>query len=591
MVTASLDNVNASVKYAATWTTIRFITHRVEMTIPVVRADVAASSTMLRLIANVNESVLGEYAAAHADEPLILWNTTAIIHLLITRASSSTSLCSLLPSLSITSTATFGLTILGHPSLAPIVVDSTLAASQAAVAVSVAAGVVSGPGSASDLQAMFVVTLARCSASSDAAVVAPGGYKLLTPFSLSDTARGALAGNAVALSALLVAQGVYFGIKKYFTGASTVSAASAARLPGFSLLMTSSLHQSTLFSSIRLMGSDGSGTLDLFMGLLAFSFSIALPIGVVFAAAKVPRRFVDYSVEPSSSFARVPWKFIVPIGAVLPSDVRFLLGSVITSSTFAGYMYPAIFFVSSFVTNIVAALPASSPASLCSGAMFASAMVHLGLAAFIAVVGVYRFPTSRLLNASGLLLICVFHAQIAVGWRQGIDSVLTLQAGLSIFRSVVALGNTITERRMKQSEAVSQTEVRWLIGGCGFGDRGAADVEGKAAHLAPAVPLLSSPPDVNLKQLEVEVTSTLVDDSVLRLSPLEPPEPERSTEDCTHPLTTPDIFHPSLGETASVKPFDFLGNEMNDILRSYEVRGVAPSASQNAKGDEDDDDL
>ena len=66
------------------------------------------------------------------------------------------------------------------------------------------ASAAAGPGSASDLQAMVLVTLARCSISGTPTASTTGGYRLLTPFALSDTARGPLGGNALAIAGLFI---------------------------------------------------------------------------------------------------------------------------------------------------------------------------------------------------------------------------------------------------------------------------------------------------------------------------------------------------------------------------------------------------
>ena len=358
--------------------------------------------------------------------------------------------------------------------------------------------------------------------------------------------------------------------------------------------MSASLHQSTLFAAIRLMGSDSNGAIDVLMGSLAFFFCIALPVGVVLAAAKVPRQFVDYSINPNSPFANAPLKFIAPSGTVLPSNVRFILGSVITSVVLPAPWYPAIFFASSIVTNIVALLPASSPSWLCAGSMFVSAAFHVGLAAFICLRGVYRFPTSRILNASGLLLTGVFHAQIASGWRQGIDAVLTLQASLSIFRSVVALCNNVIEWRMKKSEDVTLTKVRWSVQGGGFAPVRNADGDenvkygDEAEEMDRDLPLLSSPPDPQIAVDDPFGEGPSVPQGAM---------PGSGGTPKVQPTTPAADFHPSsLGETAAVKPFDPFGQHdegKKDILRSYAMHrlttGQSVGLGGSAKRSEPDD--
>ena len=356
-------------------------------------------------------------------------------------------------------------------SVSAAVSSSTLASTQAAVSLSVAAAALAGPGTASDIQAMVLVTLARCSAIDATAAAASagssrsGGYKLVTPFALSDTARGALGGNAVAFACLMLCQLLWCVYRKVIHKKSLMQAFSHARLPGFLILMGSTLHQSTLFCAIRLVGSDSEGTLDVVIGTAAILVSLVLPVAVVVAAAKVPRRFVKFELEPSSWFVKAPWKHIIPVGTILPRTTRRMLSSVFTSFIHPWPLLPAITFVSSFVSNIAAMLPADTPPWACRFAMYVSAAVHAFLAIGILVKGVHRAPSSRVGNALGLLLTGIYQAQIGSGFRDGVNAIIILQGALAIARTVIAVMIGELEKRMEKDPFTSLSKHPvWIIG-------------------------------------------------------------------------------------------------------------------------------
>ena len=339
---------------------------------------------------------------------------------------------------------------------------ATLATTQTAISVSVAASAVSGAGGASDMQSMVIVTLARCSA--DGAWASSTGYTLVTPFALSDTARGALGGNAIACISVLFAQLLGVGVLRLVKKKSTFEALASARLPNYTLLMAATMHQSTLFCSIRLMGSDAEGGIDVAMGVFALLLCFAPPAAVVAGSLTVPRRFVAYEVPASSRFASVPWRFFAPLGTTLPSEQRRMMSSLITSFAHPSALCTASLFISSFATNIVALLPAHAPTALCSGALFASSSIHVALGVAVLVFQIYRTSSSCLVNALGLGLTAAFHAQMASGNRQGINTTLTIQAGFSIARSLVGLTNTIVEWKMSGTSEVQAANVLWMIG-------------------------------------------------------------------------------------------------------------------------------
>ena len=250
----------------------------------------------------------------------------------------------------------------------------------------------------------------------------------------------------------------------------TMKAAAVARLPGYQLVMLASLHQSTMYCAIKLLSGDGNGVGDALIAVIGMLISVGLPAGVVAASVLVPRRFVEYELKAGSRFAQKPWAYLVPTGTVLPRRTRLMLSSLVTSFVFANPALGLVSFSSSFFANLVSLLPADSSSWLCSVAMILSATAHFALALTIAVSGMYRFPTSRLLNAGGLALIGVYQVQILANWQKGIEETLTVQAALSIARSLVAVGVAVMEQQMSTDPTVALSKARWQVG-----DGGAMD--------------------------------------------------------------------------------------------------------------------
>jgi hypothetical protein len=352
---------------------------------------------------------------------------------------------------------------------APVVSQTTKATTQAAIATSVAASVVAGPAGAVDLQSMVLVTLARCSASGSISpgAAASGGYLLVTPFALSDSARGAVAGNAAVFGAVGVLMLLFVGFNRRVRGLSLRQACMESRFPGLLLVLSATLHQSTLFCAIRLAGSDAAGPMDVVMGVCAVLVCLALPAAALAAAARVPRRFVEYECPAESKFARPPLRYLTPTGFTMPRETRLMLSSVITAYTTPSLLCVGIPFFSSFVSNLIAILPASSPGWVCAGSMYLSAAAHVAVATAIGALRVYRFPVSTVLAVVGLTLTASFHAQIASGMRGAIDATMTAQAAVSIVRSVAAAAIGMLEQRTAQEECSVYTTVLWFVGSGG----------------------------------------------------------------------------------------------------------------------------
>lgn len=356
----------------------------------------------------------------------------------------------------------FSCTLLFPP--APVVSATTQAVTQAAIATSVAASAMAGPSSASDIQSMVLMTLSRCASSGTYVARQPGGYKLLTPFALSDTARGALGGNALALGAVTTLTGVAAVVCRFGLKQAWPEALATARFPGFPLLFSAALHQSTLFCGVRLCGSDRTGPLDILIGGTAVLLCCLVPLAVLLAVTRVPRRFLRYSfVADPSRFASLPLSLLVPFGTIFPRETRLMSSSLITAYTAPSVLFAGVPFLSSFVTNLVALLPESTPSHVCNGMMYASAAMHLALGVFIGVRGIFRHKHSTFFGVLGIVLTASFHAQLASGMREGIDPTMTLQAGLSLLRSVLSIAIGALEQQLLKRGFIAAASVVWEV--------------------------------------------------------------------------------------------------------------------------------
>jgi hypothetical protein len=347
---------------------------------------------------------------------------------------------------------------------------ATVTMTQAAVGLSLGAAAMGGSSGASDLQSMVVVMMARCRVT-NADAAAPSayseGYKMLTPFALSDTASGALGGNAAAVGALATVQLVGYCFIRLVRKQVGIDALGQARFPGLLLQLAVNLHHSNLFASLRLLENSGMGMIAGAAGLL---FSLVLPAGVALAALRVPRRFVLYSFADGSRFGAPLWRLVTPLGVTLPDATRRMASSVITSFISPSPLLPVMPFVSSAVSNVPALLPAGAPTWLCAGSMYFSAAVHLGLGLAMAVVRMHRFPSSCILTAAGLFLVAGLHAALASGFRGAIDGVVTAEAALSVVCLLNAVGILVLENKLNSDPSVTSSKVVWVVGDGGGHD-------------------------------------------------------------------------------------------------------------------------
>ncbi len=347
------------------------------------------------------------------------------------------------------------------------------------------------------------MTLARCSpVHAGGSPDQPGGFKLVTPFALDDTAAGALGGNAVAAAVVLLLQMLVAMFVRFVQRKDAAAAFAAARFPGTLLLLGAALHHSTLFSALRLL-SDSSNALQVFGGLVGLLVCAAVPLVAVAAIAKVPRRFVRYLYDgptkesqmnsrvlergcsasdapllppsqqhavsgmPSSMYTGAAWLLVLPVGLTMPSTTRAMASSIVTAYCTPAALYGFFPFISSIVTNLVAVLPASAPPALCAVAMAVSAAVHVAMGLWILWAAPYRTPMANLVNPLGLMLTAAFHSQMAAGYREGIPTMLLVESALGIARTVLAVALHVAEDRVKRDAAVGRSRAVWVVGSGG----------------------------------------------------------------------------------------------------------------------------
>ena len=340
------------------------------------------------------------------------------------------------------------------------------AGTQAAMAASVVTAVAGGPGSASDIQAMILIMMARC-VPSNAAATTSGGYKLMTPFAISDTAGGALAGNAAACGALLAVQLVMIAVFRFKDRSSSgdiADACGATRFPGYILLLFASLFQGTLFVSLRLVSSSSSDGGETAAGVISLASCLLFPAAIYVAALKVRRRFVAYEIDQSPQFANRWFTQLLPVGTIEPATTRQMLSSVIAGYRHANPLCTLLPVASALIVNTISVLPASVPGWVCQGLLYASVAAHLALASVVIWFRISRVFSSSVMSACGLLLIAVFHLQTAAGWRGGLSSVFSLQLALSFLRSCAALTMMVVEYKMKKDPQVLCAKVVWCVG-------------------------------------------------------------------------------------------------------------------------------
>ena len=427
---------------------------------------------------------------------------------------------------------------------------SAAAMATSAVSMSVAASAVAGTGSANDLQAVVVLGSAACWSHGNEV-----NYGAVTPFALSNTPAGALAGNGIATVTILLLQGclaLVVWLRSLQGVKSFTEAMSVARLPGFGITITASLHLSTLWVALKMIQAAETSGFGVAVAGSAILFCIAFPAAAVAAAFRVPRRFVMYDIADTSSLRKKCWlPIVMPRGILMPLGTRRMLSSVITA-----YQHPSpwcvlIPFMSSFAVNVVAVLPASTPTWMCKCFVICSAVLHAGLALGVVWFRVFVMPSSMVMACIGIMLTAVFHMLLGVGFEDGTNAVVALQAGLSIARSVVGVATILVDRAIRRDPDTSMGHVVWIVGNGGLeaGDAQADDAIG--AESAAPMMLMSNDVAENCTAPDkyVELHSTVAiepvedDNEVLPVQPVERPLQDMFTllpQPCLAPSSSDD---------------------------------------------------
>ena len=343
-------------------------------------------------------------------------------------------------------------------------------AAATAVAASTVVAAVAGPSGASDVQAVSVLLLLPCVTGKQKS----SGFGTLSPVALSDSAEGVLAGNAIACASMALVQLLALGFVHFIARKRkrpVIESMATVKFPAILLTTTASLFQGSIVVSISLL-SQGSTSVSMPSaaayagGIAGLLWSLALPLVVVAAVRRVPRRFVRYIYHNRrSKFFK--FRSLLPIGVILPRSVRAASSALICVVMAPSVLFAVIPFVSPMILAAVTLLPASASNAVCQTALWVSCALHAAVAAAVIVLGVHRAITTRALCAVGLLLTAVCHILIAShAPPSSTDTLMLIQSAVTILRCIVSFLQALTERKMRKAEgAVSVSSVPlWKIG-------------------------------------------------------------------------------------------------------------------------------
>jgi hypothetical protein len=85
----------------------------------------------------------------------------------------------------------------------------------------------------------------------------------------------------------------------------------------------------------------------------------------------------------------------------------------------------------------------------------------------VTLLRMHRIPSGSVLGAAGFLIVGVFHAQLATGYRGVMDAMVTAQTILSILRGCAAVGVTVLETMLQRDASVTRSTVLWMVGNGG----------------------------------------------------------------------------------------------------------------------------
>ncbi len=417
-----------------------------------------------------------------------------------------------------------------------VALQETRWAAIAATAASIATSMAAGPSGATDMQTMVVGTLSRCgllrsgcgtaSSNVSSAASTSGKYLLATPFALSDSPGGVLAGNSVVVGSVLLVtvlaslrnppavEAETDVISKRLS--SFLTRLGNGRCPGFALLVVVALHQSTLYGALQLAALPS--TQDKALGIVsAVLVAIVIPAGALILASRLPRQFVKYTLPPlpptpaelrnqhaldlldallaepsagapstldrnrkhpevacatarASSATPAAWysrhplaaQVLVPYGITMPPAARQLASVVITGFRVPSLLCVASPFLSALAVNIVASEWFPVGGHACTIGMALLAVLHGCMALAIARWRFHRTAPGNVLGCLGMLITAGFFAQLAAGVQRGLDATLTAQAGLSLLRCVVAVAVFLAERSLETDPRVGK--IRGTVG-------------------------------------------------------------------------------------------------------------------------------
>ena len=329
-----------------------------------------------------------------------------------------------------------------------------------------------GPSGAADVQAVAVLLLMPCATRSSAS--RGGGYLLLSPVALSDTPAGVIGGNAILCASVALLQLVVLVLIRQIKKRVSMPATCAmVRFPGVLLLTITSLFQGTFVAALALVSQSENTPLLTLAGVLSLVWCVSVPAAVGWAALRLPRRFVTYSYNARGGRRSrfTPFRRILPIGLVMPDNVRKASLALIS-----GYSKPLLGFaltpfMSPILLGFLTLLPATVAPAGCAAALWASAALHVALAAALLLLQVHRSLISRLSTSAGLIMTSVAHLLVLLhAAPPSTDSFLVAQSTLAIARCVISIAMTVAERTMLHDVVEANTSLslskrpRWVVG-------------------------------------------------------------------------------------------------------------------------------
>eukprot|EP00742_Colponemidia_sp_Colp-10_P016276 GILJ01018633.1.p1 GENE.GILJ01018633.1~~GILJ01018633.1.p1 ORF type:complete len:758 (-),score=81.88 GILJ01018633.1:273-2243(-) len=276
-------------------------------------------------------------------------------------------------------------------------------------------GVVTGGFSAAaDMQVIGALAMSTCA--DPHLRSAFGSYRALSPFALSNSYIGVIAGNAVAYVAVFVLQVLALLCLRLVKGDAAQWAELSAMIwfPGVTLSAMAALHTGTGYASSQLVSLPGPAVEELAVGAVGVAFSVLVPVGIaLFAYKMIPRAYQTYDDRTEFAAAKkLPiWSLhFIARGIITPQSTRQSYQSIISSCRHPSPMWPSYPFWGPIIMMIGGFIHPTTVTG-CVALFSALAAAYGALAVLVAIVQPLRSDCYNALEAigkllSGLILVC-----------------------------------------------------------------------------------------------------------------------------------------------------------------------------------------